>query len=118
MEDNPHIGSSLLDFQLSEGILKRNKWTTEEVIKILKGQLLTDNEGNSDNLPEDIQNMNRGIEQCIEEFEGFTLPVDQYGAIAYCPENNVVYHIGPEPKDDLPKQTELDVDELLDELGD
>ena len=57
---------------------KRNNWTNEEVMELLKGI--------GENLP---------IEYGIDLFYDFTRPETESGAFAYEVDEKMVYHIGP-----------------------
>ena len=114
---SPHIGSTLSSFLEEEGILdevtrealenikaantryiKRTNWTTEEVIKLLEGCMWVQEGVGQDDLPDDIKQINFGVDECISQFKDFLIPDDQMGAMGYCPEEDVVYHIGPIPE--------------------
>lgn len=76
--------------------LKRNYWTTEEVIKIIEGHMVIEDE----DLSEDIKRMahwhNCGIAAAAEVFRGFQIPIEQSRAMAYNITTGLVVHVGPQ----------------------
>lgn len=76
--------------------LKRDNWTNEEVIKILNGIKICEIDENGDPIlctgP-----FNAGINSAIYQFQDFIRPIEQPGAMAYCPEEDMIYHIGEKP---------------------
>lgn len=76
--------------------MKRTNWTTEEVIDILKGQVLVDRDGNESEM---FREHNNGIRDCIDAFGDFLRPKEELGAMAYDPENKIIYHIGDIPEE-------------------
>lgn len=71
--------------------LKRNNWTTEEVIKLLESQKIAKIDGSVDG---DCENHNFVVDEMVSFFYDFLRPVEEMGAMAYCPETSEVYHIG------------------------
>jgi hypothetical protein len=50
--------------------------------------------------PEDSQkfaNPNFGLENAIDVFADFDRPLDEFGAMGFCVEENQIFHIGPIP---------------------
>jgi len=77
--------------------IKRDNWTNEEVISIVRGLLIVPI-GNEDG--EAILPYNGAIGAVIETFEDFKRdPSDpkEYSAMAYCPETDEVVHVGTMP---------------------
>jgi len=75
--------------------LKRDNWTTEEVMKILKGCKICDGEGKATS--KFCVDHNAAIDDAIDAFFDFTRPLDEMGAMAYCPEEDMIYHVGAIP---------------------
>lgn len=73
---------------------KRTNWTTEEVIEILKGQKLVSPSGRNN---EFVHSHNQGVDSCIDMFEDFQRPQEEFGAMGYCLEDQTIYHIGTIP---------------------
>ena len=70
---------------------KRDNWTNKEVMAFLQDCMLS---------PEDSQkfaNPNFALENAIEVFEDFDRPLDEFGAMGFCVEENQIFHIGPIP---------------------
>ena len=80
----------------TEKNLKRNNWTNEEVIKILEGSKICLVDGS---LPKTgfASTYNEGIQHLIHTFEDFMRPAEEMGAMAYEPEEDMIYHIGKVP---------------------
>jgi hypothetical protein len=72
--------------------LKRDNWTNEEVIKLLEGRKISGKGGVED---EYCKVWNEGIESAKEAFYDFQREESDYSAMAYNPEEDAVYHIGP-----------------------
>ena len=72
--------------------LKRDNWTNEEVIKLLELQKLS-----SVNKAKDEYCLlwNETIDSVKNAFYDFQREESDYAAMAYCPEDDMVYHIGP-----------------------
>ena len=78
--------------------LKRTGWTTEEVIKILKGCKIAD--ANGEATSQFCVDHNDAIDDAINTFYDYLRPADEFGAMAYCPEEDTTYHIGTIPVED------------------
>lgn len=74
--------------------LKRDNWTTEEVMKIVEGCKIVQIEGK---YSERIEEYNMVIDNVINQFYDFQRPLDDFGAMAYCPEEDMIYHVGSIP---------------------
>lgn len=81
-------------YQPDPAKLKRTNWTTEEVIELIEGQRLFGMDGKPS---DDFGRHNDGIVAARQMFEDFLLPEDEFGAMAYDPVSNNIYHIGPRP---------------------
>lgn len=94
---------------MSTRTLKRTNFTTEEVIKILQGCKISDAKG--DTSSKFCTDHNDAIDGAISTFYDYLRPADEFGAMAYCPEEDVTYHIGTIPEEDLksPKTREYRV---------
>lgn len=83
--------------------LKRDNWTNAEVIKILEGMKAgraDDETGKVDIVGSGFGEWNSSIEHCISMFrDNFGCGPDDFGALAYDPQDDRVYHIGNIPKD-------------------
>lgn len=75
---------------------QRTNWSNEQVVKFLDGQKICRGDGRVD---EYCQKHNDVIDDVKEFFRGFTVPEEEFGAMGYCVEEDMVYHIGglPEP---------------------
>ena len=73
---------------------KRDNWTNEEVIEIVKGQKLVHPPQMS--VDRTIEH-NRGVDSVIEAFEDFQRPAEEMGAMAYNFELKQIIHIGQIP---------------------
>ena len=65
--------------------LKRDNWTNEEIITLLKDYIDEDNPFDADFTVQNIVHM----------FEDFKRPKEESGAKAYSVELNQIFHIGP-----------------------
>ena len=72
--------------------LKRDNWTNEEVIKLLASQRISSRGGE---ITEYCESWNTAIDSAQEMFSDFQRETGDYAAMAYCPENDMIYHIGP-----------------------
>ena len=77
---------------------KRTGWTTEEVIKILQGIKIVDSNGDASS--QFCTDHNDAIDDAICTFYDFIRPQEEFGAMAYCVEENMTYHIGTIPEED------------------
>ena len=76
--------------------LKRDNWTTEEVIGILRGCKLTKFPSYDDGIEvEHINDHNGAVQDCIDTFFDFQRPIEESGATAYDTEDKRIVHIGP-----------------------
>jgi hypothetical protein len=77
--------------------LKRDKWTNDEVIKILEGcKIYIGEKKRSEAQLEYLDRHNQGIEQAIIQFCDFKAdPEESYSAMAYDTENGQIYVISP-----------------------
>lgn len=78
--------------------LKRTGWTTEEVMKILADCKISG--GKSAASIQYCTDHNDAINDAINTFYDYLRPADEFGAMAYCPEENMTYHIGTIPEED------------------
>ena len=76
--------------------LKRDNWTTEEVIKIIEGRKLYRPNGN---LAEFQDDHNAIVDDVVDAFRGFQTPQEQFGALAYDTETGFIVHIGEIPEE-------------------
>lgn len=71
--------------------MKRNNWTNEEVIHLLEGFKMRE---------EDLKRFNETfssndvLDDVIEEFRAFECDAEEYHALAYNPKDKMVYHVG------------------------
>lgn len=80
--------------------LKRDNWTNDEVIEILKGMKLLSHGQESSGEYMSLQAHNEAIDTAIEEFYDFKRDPNDEGQIsckAYCLDDKMVYHIGRMP---------------------
>lgn len=73
---------------------KRDNWKNEEVIRLIEGQKLLNSSGEED---EYCKRWNEVVDSIAEQFQDFMRPVEEFGAMAYCVEDEVVYHVGKIP---------------------
>jgi len=75
--------------------MKRNNWTNEEVVDILKGQMLCVNEGADEAAQKQVDDWNTSLSDAIEYFSyHFSVSDDDYSALAYDTEKKQIFHIG------------------------
>ncbi len=72
--------------------LKRTNWTTEEVIHLVDGMKLCTADGSE---PPDVKAHNAACDMVIDSFRDYLIPETEFGAMAFCPDNQTTYHIGP-----------------------
>jgi hypothetical protein len=71
--------------------LKRDNWTNEEIVDILKGCMLCDNEHNQ----KFVDDYNEGIQHALEYFSyHFAIDPADFGAMSYDPKTKMIYHTG------------------------
>lgn len=75
--------------------LKRDNWTTDEVIDIIKGFKLVPREKKDTY----ANNHNEALDDAVEAFADFKRPVEELGAMAYCPDDGFIYHVGTIPEE-------------------
>ena len=80
---------------------KRTGWTTEEVMLILKDCMITPRKrSDPDYVDEYAEAYNDGVQAAVEHFFDYTRPQEEFGAMAYCVEENMTWHIGTIPEED------------------
>ena len=69
--------------------IKRNNWTNDEIIEIITVEL--------SKAPDDKSKTpyDEALEDVIEVFAQFNIPLDQSGAMGYIAEERQVVHVGP-----------------------
>jgi hypothetical protein len=75
---------------------KRDNWTNEQIIKFLDGQKIVRGDGIETDYCNDH---NAVIEDVKAFFYDFMRPVEEFGAMGYCAEEDMVYHIGGVPEE-------------------
>lgn len=75
--------------------MKRDNWTNEEIIQILRQGLFEKSDFESKIDHRFMESWNASHEALIETFEEFMIPEDQSGAMAYNEETGRIEHIGP-----------------------
>lgn len=79
--------------------LKRNNWSNQEIIHLLKGLKITEDcfgKGVSEKEKQaTLEHHNPAINDAIEIFEDFERDTQEAGAMAYNPKTKEVVHIGP-----------------------
>lgn len=79
-------------------MLKRDNWTTEEVIKLILGSKVCDSNG----IPLASQgDHNSIVEEVASVFKDFQRPKKEFGALAYDSDSGHVVHVGDIPKEML-----------------
>ena len=78
--------------------LKRDNWTNDEVIKIIKGCKLVRNKNKGEEESKLVKDHNFGIDSALSNFYSFQADPKEFGALAYCPEEDMIYHIGDIPE--------------------
>lgn len=75
---------------------QRTNWSNEQILKFLDGQKICCGDGTVDNY---CQAHNSVIDDVKDFFSDFMRPQEEFGAMAYCVEDDVVVHVGnlPEP---------------------
>lgn len=75
---------------------KRDNWTNEQIIKFLDGQKIVRGDGVEKDY---CKEHNAVIDDVKSFFYDFTRPVEEFGAMGYCVEEDMVYHIGGIPEE-------------------
>jgi hypothetical protein len=76
---------------------QRTNWSNEQILKFLDGECkVCRGDGSVD---EYCQKHNDVIDEVKSFFSDFMIPPEEFGAMGYCVEEDMVYHIGglPEP---------------------
>lgn len=81
---------------------KRDNWTNEQILKFLDGQKIVRGDGVECDY---CKEHNGVIEDVKAFFYDFTRPIEEFGAMGYCVEEDIIYHIGAIP-DEMAKQWE------------
>ena len=82
-------------------MLKRNNWTTEEIVEMLRARIMPDASidaicfGKPEEERKRFIEYNMAIEELLYEFESCLYPPDVMGAFAYDTEHKEFVHIGP-----------------------
>ena len=76
---------------IKEMLPLQESWTNEEIFKYLDGLML---KGDLDYFKE----YNWAVSDVRCFFQDFTIPVEEFGAMGYYAEEDVVYHIGAIPE--------------------
>jgi hypothetical protein len=74
--------------------LKRDNWTNEEVMDLLKGMRITGMKVNPPRVAY-LESYNEGLQDAVETFFDFTRPMSESGAMAYDTEKKEIVHVGP-----------------------
>lgn len=74
-------------------MIKRDNWTTEEILHILKSRLEYEESKNSF-FEKRREGYNLALEELIDDFGSCTLPQEVMGAFAYDTEKKEFVHIG------------------------
>lgn len=74
---------------------KRDNWTNEQILHFLDGQKIVDGNGVE---TEHCKGHNAVIEEVKAFFYDFTRPTSEMGAMGYCEEEDMLYHIGEIPE--------------------
>lgn len=69
---------------------QRTNWSNEQIIKFLRGQKLNETFNKH-------YSHNDAIDDLIDFFYDFERPETEFGAMGYCVEEDMVYHIGGLP---------------------
>lgn len=83
---------------------QRTSWSNEQILHFLDGQKMCRGEGTVDNY---CQDHNDVIDDIKDFFYDFMRPIEEFGAMGYCVEEDMVYHIGG-----LPEPLKIPVDKL------
>jgi hypothetical protein len=75
---------------------KRDNWSNKQILKFLDGQKIVRGDGVE---CEHCQQHNSVIDDVKSFFFHFELPEEEFGAMGYCEEEDVVYHIGEIPEE-------------------
>ncbi len=77
--------------------LKRDNWTTKEVIEMIKGLMLVDGNGNPP-MTEYSKAYNQAVEGVAGYFEThFACPADDFSALSYDVDTGQIFHTGTMP---------------------
>ena len=77
---------------------KRTNWTTDEVIEIIKGQKIAQDDGTECDY---CKRYNDVIDDLVDYFYDFKRPLVEFGCLGQCNEDNMVYHIGGIPEESV-----------------
>lgn len=93
------IGTSYAQYRTRQQgqTLKRDNWTTEEVIKLIQHWRLSPGDPGNEQQVKECDDHNYVIDSICCSFQDFLRPDEEMGAMAYCPEEDIVYHIGKIP---------------------
>jgi hypothetical protein len=75
---------------------KRDNWTNEQIIKFLDGQKIVNGDGIE---TDSCKEHNAVIDNVKAFFYDFTRPIEEFGAMGYCVEEDIIYHIGGIPEE-------------------
>ena len=81
--------------------LKRDNFSIDEILKIIEGCMLVGVDSE----------YNVAIGNVYDTFYGFKRPVEEFGATAYEPATDTIFHVGQ-----IPNVDEIHVDEDLDDI--
>jgi len=76
-------------------MLKRNNWTNNEVINILKGLQLTGKFKSTKADKQFVADFNTGLDHAIEQFGDFNRPPTDYTAMALDTDRDMIVVVGP-----------------------
>ncbi len=74
---------------------QRTNWSNEQILHFLDGQKIVNGAGEVDNY---CQDHNDVIDDIKDFFYDFMRPETEFGAMGYCVEEDMVYHIGALPE--------------------
>lgn len=87
-------------------MLKRDNWTNQELIAIIKGQTICQGDG-SPSIDPYFMAYNDGLLALVQHINSFVIPEKEFGALAFDTEDGVTYHIGEIPEEMKPKENKI-----------
>ena len=85
---------------------KRSNWSTEEVIELIKGQKILRGDGTECDY---CKQHNGVIDDVVDYFYDFIRPLEEFGCLGKCNEDDVIYHIGGIPEQDVEQWTKTHI---------